>query len=69
MTHPDPPDAPAVGDVVRNERLGTLATYRIRSCSGELVEVEVVDALGLEPGARFRFTAEAVSAMQCVSAG
>lgn len=52
-----------VGEYRRYVRLGTVAVYRVCGWEDEAVEVEVVSAPGLEPGLRFRFTAEAVRAM------
>jgi hypothetical protein len=47
--------------------LDSEATYRVLAVDGDLAEVEVIDAPGLEPGQRFRFAADAVAAMEDVS--
>ncbi len=54
----------AVGQVRRLARLGSEAVYRIDSIDDELVWVEVVDAPGLRPGQRFRFTRTSVARME-----
>jgi hypothetical protein len=54
----------AVGDVLRHRRLGSLATYRVIGDHGDLLELEVIDAPGLSPGQRFRFTRAAVADME-----
>ncbi len=53
------------GQIRTLHKLGSEATYRVISISGELVEVEVIDAPGLKPGQRFKFASEAVAAMGC----
>jgi hypothetical protein len=55
-----------IGQIRRQPRLGTDAAYRVCSWDDELVEVEVVQAPGLERGQRFTFTRAAVTAMQPV---
>lgn len=55
---------PLIGELIRNTALGSVATYRVRARFGDLVEVEVVDAPGLERGHRLRFTTDAVRTMQ-----
>jgi hypothetical protein len=52
------------GQLLRRRLLGTEAVYRVVADEGELVEVEVVSAPGLEPGHRLRFTAAAVEEME-----
>ena len=53
-----------LGQVRRHELLGTVAVYRVVDIEGPLVLVEVIQAPGLEAGARFRFTEEAVRRMR-----
>jgi hypothetical protein len=60
---------PAVGDVIRNTRLGSEATYRVCAVDGATVEVEVLEAPGLDRGQRLRFTSQAVRAMELMTAG
>jgi hypothetical protein len=55
---------PLVGELIRNTVLGSVATYRVCAHAGDLVDVEVVDAPGLERGQRLRLTADAVRAME-----
>lgn len=50
------PSLPPLGSLIRQVALGTEATYRVIGENARGVEVEVVDAPGLEPGARFTFT-------------
>jgi hypothetical protein len=56
-----------IGDVVRNTMLGSEATYRVCAVHGATVEVEVLEAPGLERGHRLRLTADAVRAMELVT--
>jgi hypothetical protein len=57
----------AIGQLRRQRRLGSEAVYRVREVHGELVEVEVVGAPGLEAGGLFTFTRQAVERMELVS--
>jgi hypothetical protein len=52
--------------LLRHEVLGEEALYRAIGVIGELVELEVVSAPGLEPGTRLRVTKAAVSRMSVV---
>jgi hypothetical protein len=52
------------GELRRKALLRTAAVYRVVAVDGELVEVEVVEAPGLEPGERYRFTLAAVEEME-----
>ena len=49
-----------------DRRLGEDALYRVVDVHGEVVEVEVVSAPGLESGTHVRFTQDAVSHMKVV---
>jgi len=57
----------ALGDLMRYGRLGSVATYRARGRSGDLVELETIDVPGLRAGLRFMFTRDAVAKMERVS--
>jgi hypothetical protein len=52
--------------LLRHQVLGEEALYRAVEVIGELVELEVVSAPGLEPGTRLRVTKAAVSSMSVV---
>jgi len=52
--------------LLRHQVLGQEALYRAVDVIGELVELEVVSAPGLEPGTRLRVTKAAVSRMSVV---
>jgi hypothetical protein len=52
--------------LLRHQVLGQEALYRAVEVIGELVELEVVSAPGLEPGTRLRVTKAAVSRMSVV---
>ena len=52
--------------LLRHEVLGEEALYRAIEVIGDLVELEVVSAPGLEPGTRLRVTKKAVSRMSVV---
>jgi hypothetical protein len=74
--HPKTEDMDAVvqsplakGELRRKELHGTVATYRVVDLADEHALVEVVDAPGLDAGARFWFTQDAVGAMTLVAAG
>jgi hypothetical protein len=58
----------AAGQLRRQVRLGSQATYRVCAINGAQVEVEVVRAPGLAAGQRFTFTRDAVLAMELVTA-
>ena len=49
-----------------DRRLGEDALYRVVGVRGEVVEVEVVRAPGLQSGTHIRFTQDAVSHMKVV---
>ncbi|HVC85769.1 MAG TPA: hypothetical protein VNC12_11015 [Solirubrobacteraceae bacterium] len=49
--------------VLRHDALGSEAVYRVLRRWGSTVEVEVVSAPGLEPGARHHLTAAAAASM------
>ena len=55
---------PAIGDLVRHRRLGSVSTYRVCDRGGDLVELEVIRVAGLRMGQRFRFTRGAVGNME-----
>jgi hypothetical protein len=57
------PAPPPVGTLIRRVALGSEATYRVLSENRRGIEVEVVDAPGLAPGARFTFAIDDVVAM------
>jgi hypothetical protein len=57
---------PAAGQLRVRRLLDSEATYRVIACDGDVVEVEVVNAPGLEAGRRFSFTADAVTEMELV---
>jgi hypothetical protein len=52
--------------LLRHQVLGQEALYRAVEVIGELVELEVVSAPGLDPGTRLRVTKAAVSRMSVV---
>jgi hypothetical protein len=52
------------GELRRKALLRTAAVYRVVAVDGELVEVEVVEAPGLEAGERYRCTLAAVEEME-----
>jgi hypothetical protein len=54
------------GQIRTLRRLDSQASYRVLEVDGDLVEVEVIDAPGLKPGQRFKFTSESVEAMEFV---
>jgi hypothetical protein len=56
----------AQGQLRRQVRLGTEATYRVLEWNAETVEVEAVDVPGLRPGSRLTLTRAAVEAMEIV---
>lgn len=55
-----------VGQLRRQRRLDSEAVYRVRDWTDAFVEVEVVTAPGLQTSDCFRFTREAVLAMDVV---
>jgi hypothetical protein len=57
----------APGQIRTNRLLDTEATYRVIGVQDAMVEVEVIEAPGLNPGQRFSFAADAVAAMVLVS--
>ena len=59
-------DELGVGQIRRQERLGSECLYRVCGLEGALVIVEVIRAPGLVAGQRFKFTRGAVARMQCV---
>ena len=63
------PSPPPSGTLIRRVALGSEATYRVLSENRRGVEVEVVEAPGRRPGARFTFTIADVIAMTDLSAG
>lgn len=60
-------DEIAVGQIRRHVQFGSEALYRICSCDGSYVQVEVIDAPGLQPGQHFKFLRSAVAAMELVA--
>jgi hypothetical protein len=56
----------AVGQLRRQRRLRSEAVYRVCDWTDAFVEVEVVTAPGLQASQSFRFTREAVLAMEVV---
>jgi hypothetical protein len=52
--------------LLRHRVLGGDTLYRVVGVAGELVEVEVVSAPGLEPGTRVRLTQAAIATMSVV---
>jgi len=56
----------AVSKLLRNRVLGGEAFYRVVGAAGEIVEVEVISAPGLEPGTHLRLTQAAVASMSVV---
>jgi hypothetical protein len=66
---PEGPSVPQSGTLIRRLALGTEAIYRVLGENDRGVEVEVVDAPGLEPGTRFTFTIADVTTMSDVSQG
>ncbi len=52
------------GGLLRRRALGTEAVYRVVAVEGELVEVEVVRAPGLEAGTRVRLALRDARAME-----
>jgi hypothetical protein len=53
--------------LLRHRALCSEAAYRLLRARGPIVEVEVVSAPGLRPGARFHLTAAAVAEMRSVA--
>jgi hypothetical protein len=65
-----PLDTPSLtAGVLRHDALGSEAVYRVLRSCGSTVEVEVVSAPGLEPGARHHLTTSAAAAMGLDTAG
>jgi hypothetical protein len=58
----------AVHKLLRHRVLGGEAFYRVVDAAGQIVEVEVVSAPGLEPGTHVRLTQAAVGSMSVVPA-
>lgn len=56
-------EAPRPGQILRHRALGTTALYRVIGENPRGVEVEVVDAPGLQPGSQFTFGLNEVLAM------
>jgi hypothetical protein len=52
--------------LLRHRVLGGDTLYRVVGVAGELVEVEVVSAPGLDPGTRVRLTQAAIATMSVV---
>ena len=63
------PTLPPAGTLIRRIALETEATYRVLGENQRGVQVEVVDAPGLQPGARFTFAVDDVIAMTDRSEG
>jgi hypothetical protein len=61
------PSVPPSGTLLRRLALGSEAIYRVLGENERGVEVEVVDAPGLQPGSRFTFTVADVVAMTGLS--
>ncbi len=59
----------AVGQVRRQHRLGTTATYRVAEIDGDHVVLEVWDVPGLMVGQTVRVTSQAARAMEVVASG
>ena len=57
------------GTILRRRALGTEAAYRVLESVGDVVEVEVIEAPGLEPGTRVRLAARDAEAMHASDAG
>jgi hypothetical protein len=55
--------------LLRHHVLGSDTLYRVVDVSGDLVEVEVVSAPGLQPGTHLRLTQSAVAGMSVVPDG
>jgi hypothetical protein len=58
------PKRPTVGDVYRRDLLQSQATYRVLAVGDDHVEVEVVEAPGLEAGFRLKLTTAGLATMQ-----
>ena len=56
-------EQPAAGQLLKHSALGTDAFYRVVGETPRGVEVEVIDAPGLQPGTRFTFSLKDVLAM------
>ena len=54
------------GQLRRHVRLGSEALYRVCSCEGGSVNLEVVRSPGLRPGQHFKCPAATVAAMELV---
>jgi hypothetical protein len=57
---------PATGQLLKRRALGTDALYRVVGENSRGVEVEVIDAPGLTPGARYTFSRKDVLAMDAI---
>lgn len=55
------------GTILRRTLLGSTATYRVVGARGQQVELEVIDAPGLQPGFRFEALAADAAAMDVVA--
>jgi hypothetical protein len=55
-----------VGQLRRQVRLGSQAVYRVCAIEDAHVDVEVIDAPGLQRGQHFRFTRDALLEMEIV---
>ena len=61
---PAHPLALSTGLLLRRRALGTDSIYRVRTATGPIVEVEVVEAPGMKPGARIELCIAAARALE-----
>ena len=61
----------STGQMLRRRALGSDSIYRVRGASGPTVEVEVIEAPGMRPGARIELSvavARALEGLRAISA-
>jgi hypothetical protein len=56
------------GQVLRDQALGSESTYRVLDATDSIVDLEVIAAPGLKPGARIQVCVTAARAMEAIPA-